>query len=186
MPRLLLGIVIILPNSVPEHSCFTIITQITKMPRYNSSFDGAQLFYRDLVPASQPPPFAANEQYGNKQDLTFVFLHQWPLSSRMYEPLLLKLCETYRFRCIAPDRRGFGQSDWSGLNLDGDINYDVFASDVVDLLEKIKPGPFIFVGASMGTGETLLAHSLSSYVRAQCKVSCELRISLDIIFRTRL
>lgn len=104
----------------------------------------------------------------------------------MYEPLLLKLCETYRFRCIAPDRRGFGQSDWSGPNLNGDINYDVFASDVVDLLEKIKPGPFIFVGASMGTGETLLAYSLSSYVRAQYKASCELRTSLNIILTRRL
>jgi non-heme chloroperoxidase len=141
------------------------------MPRYHSSFDGAQLFYCDFVPATRPPPFAAIQQDGAKQGLTFVFLHQWPLSSRMYEPVLLKLCETYRFRCIAPDRRGFGQSDWLGPNPAGDIDYHVLAGDVVDLLEKVKPGPFIFVGASMGTGETLLAQSLSEYVKSQCKAS---------------
>ncbi|KAJ3537134.1 hypothetical protein NM208_g6443 [Fusarium decemcellulare] len=139
------------------------------MPRYNSSFDGAHLFYRDFVPANKPPPFQPISNAEARQTLTLVFLHQWPLSSRMYDPLLLNLCETHRFRCIAPDRRGFGQSDWSGPENNGDIDYSVLARDVVDLLEKLKPGPFVFVAASMGTGETALAHSVSDYVKDNCK-----------------
>ncbi|KAF5009418.1 hypothetical protein FDECE_4350 [Fusarium decemcellulare] len=139
------------------------------MPRYTSFFDGAHLFYRDFVPANKPPPFQPISNAEARQSLTLVFLHQWPLSSRMYDPLLLNLCETHRFRCIAPDRRGFGQSDWSGPENNGDIDYSVLARDVVDLLEKLKPGPFVFVAASMGTGETVLAHSISDYVKDNCK-----------------
>ncbi|UPK92554.1 hypothetical protein LCI18_003489 [Fusarium solani-melongenae] len=109
-----------------------------------------------------------------------VFLHQWPLSSRMYEPLLVSLCESHRFRCIAVDRRGFGQSDWSGPEPKGDIDYSVLAQDVVGLLEKIKPGPFVFIAASMGTGETVLAHGLSEYVRSNCKSYIWISTSLPL------
>jgi pimeloyl-ACP methyl ester carboxylesterase len=84
------------------------------MPRFSSSTDGAELFYRDYSPEQRPPPFEAKEQSRAAQNLTLVFLHQWPLSSRMYDSMLLKLCETNRFRCIAPDKRGFGKSDWTG------------------------------------------------------------------------
>ncbi|QKD56719.2 Alpha/Beta hydrolase protein [Fusarium oxysporum Fo47] len=141
------------------------------MPRYYSLSDGAQLFYGYLTPATKPPAFSPRKGSKTSQRLTLVFLHQWPLSSRMYDPLLLTLCETYRFRCIALDRRGHGQSDWSGPDKSGDIDYNVLSRDVVGLLEHVNPGPFIFVAASMGTGETLLAHTNSDYVRKYCKVS---------------
>ncbi|KAM5361174.1 hypothetical protein ACJZ2D_013256 [Fusarium nematophilum] len=127
------------------------------MPRYTSSFDGACLFYRDFKPATQPPPFRANHDTDESQRPALVFLHQWPLSSRMYDPLLLNLCESHRFRCIAIDRRGFGKSDWTGPD-GGDVDYRVLASDVVDLLDRIEPGPLIFVAASMGTGLCLDQH----------------------------
>ena len=142
------------------------------MPRFTSPFDGAQLFYRDYVPATHPPAFQENKEFGKNPQLILVFIHGWPMSSAMYEPLLLTLCETYRFRCIAPDRRGFGQSDWSGSEpVSSPIDYSVFAADTAHLLEKLKVGPFIFVGASMGSGESVLAHSQSQYVRENCKVS---------------
>jgi len=84
---------------------------------------------------------------------------------------MVQLAETYRTRCIAPDRRGFGQSDWTGLEGDHtEVNYDVFARDLADLLETIKVGNFVFVAASMAGGESLLACSSSDYVRQHCQV----------------
>ncbi|RSL66688.1 hypothetical protein CEP53_003283 [Fusarium sp. AF-6] len=112
------------------------------MPRFTSPFDGAKLFYRDFVPAKNPPPFNIADGAEADRKPALVFLHQWPLSSRMYDPLL---------------------SDWSGPEHKGDIDYSVLARDVISLVEQIQPGPFVFIAASMGTGETVLAHGLSEY-----------------------
>jgi pimeloyl-ACP methyl ester carboxylesterase len=140
------------------------------MPRFQSSFDGAELFFRDYIPSSVTAPYNPDSQHGDKQQPAIVFLHQWPLSSAMWQPLMVQLTETYRFRCIAPDRRGFGRSDWNGLQSDRtEINYEVFGRDVADLLEKIKVGKFIFVAASMAGGESLLAYTSSDYVRQHCQ-----------------
>ena len=95
------------------------------------------------------------------------------MSSAQYTHLLLPLCETHRFRCIASDRRGFGKSEWNGHTTGGkptDITYDTFAADTVALLELLKLDSFVFVAASMGCGETLLAYnSMSSSLKASCK-----------------
>ncbi|KJF61093.1 uncharacterized protein CIMG_11466 [Coccidioides immitis RS] len=141
------------------------------MPRFNSPVDGAHLFYRDYFPASHPPPYHPDPAYGTKPQPAIVFIHPWPQSGLVYEPLMLQLCETYRFRCIAPDRRGFGKSDWNGCDNDQSkpIDYSVFAADTIHLLEQINVGPFVFVAASMGPGETIQAYWQSEYVRENCK-----------------
>ncbi|ODH47337.1 hypothetical protein GX48_06571 [Paracoccidioides brasiliensis] len=73
------------------------------------------------------------------------------------------------YRCIAPDRRGFGNSNWNGPEPGMEqIDYNVFAQDTAHLLEKLDIGPFIFVAASMGPGETLLAYERSEFVRSNC------------------
>lgn len=141
------------------------------MPRFTSPFDGAQLFYRDYVPATYPPPFRPDPAYGGKDQPALVFLHGWPMSSLMFENLTLPLCETYRYRCIAPDRRGFGNSDWNGSEpTSGPIDHSVLAGDVSYLLKKLNVGPFVFVAASMGPGESVQAYIESEYVREYCKV----------------
>ncbi|KKZ59632.1 hypothetical protein EMCG_05390 [[Emmonsia] crescens] len=140
------------------------------MPRFISLFDGAQLFYRDYQPTANPLPFQVDKTYADKQKPALVFIHGWPMSSLMFEQQTLPLCETYRFRCIAPDRRGFGQSDWNGAEPGKEqIDYNVFAQDTAHLLETLDIGPFVFVAASMGPGETLLAYECSEYVRSNCK-----------------
>ncbi|KAK2740558.1 hypothetical protein FQN57_006062 [Myotisia sp. PD_48] len=140
------------------------------MPRYISPFDEAQLFYRDNVPVTSPPPFEPSPDYGNKKQPALVFLHGWPMSSQMFERMTLPLCETYRFRCIAPDRRGFGKSDYTGpVPASKPIDHSVFAMDVTYLLEKIAVGPFVFVAASMGPGESIQCYMDSEYVRRNCK-----------------
>ncbi|PGH18338.1 hypothetical protein AJ80_04516 [Polytolypa hystricis UAMH7299] len=139
------------------------------MPRFTSPFDGAQLFYRDYIPARDTPAFKPiTDSKGQK--ITLVFIHGWPMSSLMFDHLMLPLCETHRIRCIAPDRRGFGSSDWNGDKpVQSDIDYNVFAQDTIYLLEKLDVRPFVFVTTSMGPGETILAHAQSQYIQKNCK-----------------
>jgi pimeloyl-ACP methyl ester carboxylesterase len=45
----------------------------------------------------------------------------------MFEFLMLPLCEYHHFHCIEIDRRGFGNSDWTGSQTAEDIDYDMSA-----------------------------------------------------------
>ena len=56
--------------------------------------DGLSIFYREAGPEGAP---------------TLLLLHGFPSSSRMFEPLLRRLSDTYHL--IAPDYPGFGHSD---------------------------------------------------------------------------
>lgn len=134
------------------------------MPRYTSPVDGTQLYYRDYKPVG-----AGQTSTNTKPAL--VFLHGWPYSSLAWETLTVQLCENHGFRCIAPDRRGFGKSDWDGPQSDTPITYQTFAQDTVHLLEKfLDVGPFVFITSSMGAGESILALEASDYLRKNCKV----------------
>lgn len=139
-----------------------------KMAIFSSPVDGASLFYRHYVPSTSPHRPAASL---DRQPLTLVFLHGWPMSSRMYDQLIVPLVETHRFPVIAPDRRGFGNSHWSTLST-GEVTFDTFVQDTVSLLEHVlgsNPSPFVFVAASMGCSESVLAHAASPLLRAHCK-----------------
>ena len=57
--------------------------------------DGLSIFYREAGPRGAP---------------TLLLLHGLPSSSRMFEPLFLRLSD--RYRLVAPDYPGFGHSDW--------------------------------------------------------------------------
>jgi pimeloyl-ACP methyl ester carboxylesterase len=67
-----------------EHPTFYRTTQV----------DGLNIFYREAGPKDAP---------------TLLLLHGLPSSSRMFEPLLSRLCD--RFHLVAPDYPGFGHSD---------------------------------------------------------------------------
>ena len=138
------------------------------MPYTTSPVDGVKLFYRDYRPSSTPTPFQPQTQ---DLSMSLVFLHGWPMSSAMWEHLMLPLCESWRIRCIAVDRRGFGRSDWCGKRRGDEIGYETFAKDTMHVLEEAGMENFVFVGASMGCGEALLAYSGSEWVRERCKVS---------------
>ncbi|KAH6695697.1 Alpha/Beta hydrolase protein [Plectosphaerella plurivora] len=139
------------------------------MPHYKSPVDGTTLFYRSYGPESRPHPFEGKKPSIAAQKVTLVFLHQWPLSSRMYDSIILSLCETHRFRIVAPDRRGFGKSEWNKTYSEGGTGYKELGQDVTGLLEHLQIGPFVFVAASMGTGEALSAYSSSTYVQENCR-----------------
>ena len=78
-----------------------------------------------------------------------VLLHGWPLTADTFDDAAIALAQN-GFRCIAPDRRGFGRSDqpWDGYD------YDTFADDVAAVLEDAGiREPVALVGFSMGGGE---------------------------------
>jgi esterase/lipase len=93
--------------------------------------DGTEIFFRDL---GDGPPV--------------VLIHGWPLNGDMWEYQIAALVEA-GFRCIAYDRRGFGQSDqpWEGYD------YDTFADDLADLIEELELTDVTLIGFSMGGGE---------------------------------
>ncbi len=93
--------------------------------------DGTDLFFRDLG-----------------EGAPVVLIHGWPLNGDMWEYQIGALVEA-GFRCIAYDRRGFGQSDqpWNGYD------YDTFADDLADLIEVLDLQDVALVGFSMGGGE---------------------------------
>jgi pimeloyl-ACP methyl ester carboxylesterase len=57
--------------------------------------DGLSIFYREAGPNDAP---------------TLLLLHGFPSSSRMFEPLFVRLSD--RYHLVAPDYPGFGHSEW--------------------------------------------------------------------------
>jgi len=74
-----------------------------------------------------------------------VLLHAFPLNRHMWDRQLDNWSN--RYRVIAPDFRGFGESDLG----DDESRMESFADDVKDLLDSLKvEGRIILVGLSMG------------------------------------
>src|ERR1700733_14647018 len=57
--------------------------------------DGLSIFYREAGPKGAP---------------TILLLHGLPSSSRMFQPLLMRLADDYHL--VAPDYPGYGHSYW--------------------------------------------------------------------------
>ncbi len=74
-----------------------------------------------------------------------IFLHGWPLDSRMFEYQYMRL-PARGYRCIGIDFRGFGKSDapWEGYD------YDRYADDVRAVIDALKLEDAVLVGFSMG------------------------------------
>ncbi len=77
-----------------------------------------------------------------------VLIHGWPLSHRMWEGQVNALAAAGH-RCIAYDRRGFGESGRPA----GGFDYDTFASDLNDLITALDLRDVTLAGFSMGGGE---------------------------------
>src|ERR1700721_1847372 len=70
-------------ESLMEHPTFYRTTKV----------DGLSIFYREAGPIDAP---------------TLLLLHGFPSSSRMFEPLFVRLSE--RYHLVAPEYPGFGRS----------------------------------------------------------------------------
>jgi non-heme chloroperoxidase len=74
-----------------------------------------------------------------------IFLHGWPLSSRMFESQFTLLSEQ-GYRCIGIDQRGFGKSYAPA----GGYAYDRLADDVKAVIDYLKLDQAYLVGFSVG------------------------------------
>ncbi|WP_276497111.1 alpha/beta fold hydrolase [Pontibacter litorisediminis] len=88
------------------------------------------------------------QDHGDGQPV--ILLHGWPLSHKMWEHQVQALVNA-GFRCIAYDRRGFGDSDRPWRNYD----YTSLAQDLRALIEQLDLRDCILVGFSMGGGEVV-------------------------------
>jgi len=81
--------------------------------------DGLSIFYREAGPKDAP---------------TILLLHGLPSSSRMFQPLLTRLADSYHL--IAPDYPGFGHSDWPDPK-QFDYTFDHIASVMNDFTQAL-------------------------------------------------
>ena len=98
------------------------------------------------------------EDYGEGKPV--ILIHGWPLSNRMWEYQISEIVDA-GFRCIAYDRRGFGDSDkpWNGYD------YDTLAKDLNDIITNLGLTNVTLVGFSMGGGE--VARYIGNYGTAK-------------------
>ena len=78
--------------------------------------------------------------------LPVLFLHAFPLNRRMWEGELLALLGEERYRLVALDWRGFGESEITG----GITTMELFADDVARLMDALGIQHAILCGLSMG------------------------------------
>lgn len=74
-----------------------------------------------------------------------VLLHGFPLSRRMWRPQIRSLTGA-GYRLVLPDLRGFGESDAP----DGPYSMDIFADDIIGLLDHLEIDRAVVGGMSMG------------------------------------
>ncbi len=98
---------------------------------YIDAADGTKLYYKD---------------WG--EGAPVVLIHGWPLSADMWESQAPFLANN-GLRVIAYDRRGFGRSDQP---FDG-YDYNTFADDLAEIMDKLDLKNATLVGFSMGGGE---------------------------------
>lgn len=79
-----------------------------------------------------------------------ILIHGWPLSHRMWESQVQTLVDA-GYRCIAYDRRGFGDSSRPWENYD----YNSLTQDLRTLIEHLNLRNCVLVGFSMGGGEVV-------------------------------
>ena len=101
-----------------------------------------------------------------------VLLHAFPQSRAMWAPQVNALSKTHRV--IAPDFRGFGESDAPP----GPYTLDRFADDVAGLLDHLAIPRAVFVGLSMG-GYTLFAFYRTYAARVNGLVLADTRAQAD-------
>jgi pimeloyl-ACP methyl ester carboxylesterase len=86
-------------------------------------------------------------QAGNGPPL--VLLHGWPEFWATWEPMFARLGD--RYRLIAPDFRGFGESGNPNPGPSDQANGDILADDIVAALDALGLARVGFVGHDVGT-----------------------------------
>jgi len=75
-----------------------------------------------------------------------IFLHAFPLNRSMWEGQMMALLNEQKFRLVALDWRGFGESD-----IDANVStMEMFADDVVGMMDALGMEQAVLCGLSMG------------------------------------
>ena len=83
--------------------------------------------------------------------LPVIFLHAFPLNRRMWEGEIQALLGDQRYRLIALDWRGFGESEISSSTTKPVISaMDMFASDIAGLMDVLGIQQAVLCGLSLG------------------------------------
>lgn len=96
---------------------------------------------RKVVPANGVDINVADRGAGEP---VLVFLHYYGGSTRTWQGVIDDLSATHR--CVALDFRGWGQSDKRAT----DYDLDTLATDVEQVILRLKLAQFVIVGHSMG------------------------------------
>lgn len=102
-----------------------------------------------------------------------VLIHGFPFSSAMWAPQLEALAKK-GYRAIAPDLRGHGRSPAG----DGLFTMDLFADDVLALLDRLSVRSAVLCGLSMG-GYVALRAAEKAPDRVEALVLCDTRAEAD-------
>ncbi|WP_340104581.1 alpha/beta fold hydrolase [Rhodohalobacter sp. 8-1] len=84
---------------------------------------------------------------GDPENTPVVFLHGNASASTIWEEMMLELSSDYF--CIAPDLRGYGQSDPNQI-IDATRGMMEWVDDLIALVEEMDLNPFYLVGHSLG------------------------------------
>lgn len=109
---------------------------------------------------------------GESKSTPVVLIHAFPLNHKMWAPQMEALTKSHRV--IAYDIRGFGQS---ALGSEAP-SIDLFASDLIELLDSLKISKAILVGLSMGGYIALRAKQLFPQ-RVHALVLADTRVEPD-------
>jgi 3-oxoadipate enol-lactonase len=102
-----------------------------------------------------------------------VLIHGFPLDHTMWDAQIKELQS--RFRVIAPDLRGFGQSQIEPADVDSGVGMDHHATDVLAILDALGvTESVVLVGFSMG-GYVAFQIALEHPARVRGLVLCDTR-----------
>ncbi len=86
---------------------------------------------------------------GSSESRTLLFLHGWPEFWWTWAPLMERL-SARRYDCIAPDLRGFGDSDKHPDGRSAEVGPEVHAADALAVLDALQLGRVGVVSHDVG------------------------------------
>src|SRR4030081_3707166 len=92
-------------------------------------------------------------EWGQSTARPIILLHGGALTAHTWDVVCLGLLP--EFRCISPDLRGHGDSDWAA---DGDYSTDAYRRDLEALIDHLGIDRCVLIGNSLG-GMTAMRYS---------------------------